>query len=377
MKCCLALVLMLASCTCAQEPVPRTDQPAVHLLDRLPADAVVSGGLPTPGPDRQVYSLPSVAIVRGGTAPEVIDVPVTGGSTYRVQATIHTEALVLGPDSVGASLEVEELDAEGTRLMHHNHMPRYRGTLAGAAVETTLVVRGETTTLRIHLHPGGPEATGTARFEGVTAYQIPGLAGTLSAARWSEDDRIRHLELHEDTRPALVLQADSEVVFDHHVSPPATLRFAIARAKGVTGEVCIRAVQTEELLTWQCTDRARWVEMSVPLQDDAAVHFHIQGPEGAVALLADPRVIPTGRRPGPNVVIITLDTLRADALSSYGAARASPAVDAFAAKSIVYDHAFSVSGWTAPSLASMVVNRLQLRPDVLSYSLGAAPAELR
>lgn len=56
----------------------------------------------------------------------------------------------------------------------------------------------------------------------------------------------------------------------------------------------------------------------------------------------------------PNVVLVVLDTTRADHFSAYGYPRATtPSFDAFAARSIQFDRAFATSSWTVPSHASL------------------------
>ncbi|MCY2960916.1 MAG: sulfatase [Planctomycetota bacterium] len=61
---------------------------------------------------------------------------------------------------------------------------------------------------------------------------------------------------------------------------------------------------------------------------------------------------PTPKR--PNVLLITIDTLRADHLGTYGYPRpTSPQIDAFAARSAVFENAHSSASWTLPSLASI------------------------
>ena len=55
-----------------------------------------------------------------------------------------------------------------------------------------------------------------------------------------------------------------------------------------------------------------------------------------------------------NVVIILIDTLRADHLGCYGYPReTSPNIDRLAAESVVFDRAFSVSPWTRTSVVSL------------------------
>ena len=63
------------------------------------------------------------------------------------------------------------------------------------------------------------------------------------------------------------------------------------------------------------------------------------------------------RRP-PNVILISIDTLRADHLGSYGYERdTSPELDRFAAESVRYGHAVAPAPWTLPSHAGMLTGR--------------------
>jgi len=60
----------------------------------------------------------------------------------------------------------------------------------------------------------------------------------------------------------------------------------------------------------------------------------------------------------PNVVLISLDTLRADRLSCYGAPRrTSPNIDELARRGARFVNAFSPSPWTLPSHAAMLTGR--------------------
>jgi choline-sulfatase len=55
----------------------------------------------------------------------------------------------------------------------------------------------------------------------------------------------------------------------------------------------------------------------------------------------------------PNVILVVLDTMRADRLGAYGARRPTPFLDKLAEQSIVYDRAYAPSSWTVPSIASV------------------------
>lgn len=59
-----------------------------------------------------------------------------------------------------------------------------------------------------------------------------------------------------------------------------------------------------------------------------------------------------------NVLLIVIDTLRADHLSSYGYSRqTSPNLDNLANKGVLFDHTFASASWTLPSHASLMTGR--------------------
>ncbi len=73
-------------------------------------------------------------------------------------------------------------------------------------------------------------------------------------------------------------------------------------------------------------------------------------------------------RPGPNVLLIVVDTLRADHLGCYGSPRAtSPNLDALAARGVRFADATSTSSWTIPSVASYLTGRLPVTHGMLDY----------
>ncbi len=85
----------------------------------------------------------------------------------------------------------------------------------------------------------------------------------------------------------------------------------------------------------------------------------------AVSLLIVALVVPVGAgasdpsSPGPdvarpNVILIVIDTLRADHLSAYGYGRkTSPNIDRLAAQGVLYEQSISASSWTLPAHASL------------------------
>lgn len=86
------------------------------------------------------------------------------------------------------------------------------------------------------------------------------------------------------------------------------------------------------------------------------------------------------RAPAPegagNVLVIVVDTLRADHLPSYGYDRGrTPHLDAFAEDAIRFDQAFANASWTRPSFASIMTGRFPSSHGVMAKS-DALPEDL-
>lgn len=68
--------------------------------------------------------------------------------------------------------------------------------------------------------------------------------------------------------------------------------------------------------------------------------------------------MPAYEAAAPNILMIILDTVRGEEMSLYGYARpTTPALDARARESVVFDRAISASSWTLPSHASLFTGR--------------------
>ena len=60
----------------------------------------------------------------------------------------------------------------------------------------------------------------------------------------------------------------------------------------------------------------------------------------------------------PDIILISIDTLRSDRLGAYGYARdTSPFMDSIARDGIRFKNAFSTSSWTAPAMVSLMTSR--------------------
>src|ERR1043166_140985 len=65
-----------------------------------------------------------------------------------------------------------------------------------------------------------------------------------------------------------------------------------------------------------------------------------------------------GPAPRPNVLLLSIDTLRADHPNVYGYRNraVSPAIDALAADAIVFEHHVAAAPWTTPSHMSLLTS---------------------
>lgn len=86
----------------------------------------------------------------------------------------------------------------------------------------------------------------------------------------------------------------------------------------------------------------------------------------ALLLLAVPA---WAARPRPSVLLVVLDTVRADAVSAYGRVEGTtPVLDELARTGLRYERAYSPSNWTVPAHAAMFTG---LRPSVTGSLRGA------
>jgi len=112
----------------------------------------------------------------------------------------------------------------------------------------------------------------------------------------------------------------------------------------------------------------RWEEGEISLAGGGSLVLRVEadgeGAEEVKSGFAELSVVKKLRRvraqsapDAPNVVMIVLDTLRADRLGMYGSDRGvSPGLDALGNKGVVFDRSFVASPWTWPSTASLITS---------------------
>src|SRR5262245_27503137 len=80
---------------------------------------------------------------------------------------------------------------------------------------------------------------------------------------------------------------------------------------------------------------------------------------------------PTRAPSRPDILLVTIDTLRADHVGVYGAgARATPHLDALAAQGVVFLRALAASSRTAPAHATLFTSQW-VRDHAIGYRNGA------
>ena len=170
--------------------------------------------------------------------------------------------------------------------------------------------------------------------------------------------------------PVYGYRADGERarVFASIVAGSVAFAWIVARALAVTEEGA-----PGRALAWAL--RPRWgPTVLLPLAVTAAtIGVVVLGTGGGV----EPAVARGVASPdAPNIVVVVVDTLRADALGAYGGAdAATPNMDRLAAEGTLFEQALATSSWTLPSVASLFTSQLPGDHGFVTFG-GALPREL-
>ncbi|MAE70737.1 MAG: hypothetical protein CME06_09740 [Gemmatimonadetes bacterium] len=81
-----------------------------------------------------------------------------------------------------------------------------------------------------------------------------------------------------------------------------------------------------------------------------------------------------GPSPLPSIVLISIDTLRADHLSCYGYDRPTPSIDSLAALGVLYENAHASAPWTLPSHVSLFTGLYPSSHGVVDTDRSLPPA---
>ena len=169
---------------------------------------------------------------------------------------------------------------------------------------------------------------------------------------------VESISLGYETRHAIPVAAASSKTFRVQVPANGSLRFAIATAEPDEA-VMFRALVDgnpvfEKTLAKEDGDHW-WDQPRVDLEPWSGESVDITFETDGRALWGSP-VIETEDAPpfGPNLIVISIDCLRADHVGAYGYEKpTTPAIDSFAEDAVVFENASSTSSWTIPAHMSM------------------------
>ncbi len=186
-----------------------------------------------------------------------------------------------------------------------------------------------------------------------------------------EDGAIRRVALAGASVPAWVARAGSGIERPLRVPSAARLRVSAAPWLARPGPMRVRIVAVtagarsvlleRDLRQARAPEQGRWQRMDVDLAPyagrDIVLRFEADEPAtGSFVLWGSPMLVGAAADARPNVVLISLDTVRADHLSLYGYSRpTTPHLAAWSRRwATVFDTAVASAPWTLPSHVSML-----------------------
>ena len=323
---------------------------------------------------------------------------VTGRPTMAVAETSIAELVHLMPTRAGTPAPTYTL-ADETR-------PRFS---APAETSMQLVVPPDgagTLTFDVPATAGGGEVIATGLYDrGKRTYPLPPQRLTVVEADGKRRATLvvpplargagltARIALTLTTPPTSgVLETEAAVA---HVPDHAALQLAygLSEAAGTAGAGLvtfeIAAADAADTPLWSATldparpEARRWHEASVPLDALAGratrLVFRARAADHTALfpVWADPTIVgPAARVPSRrNVILISIDTLRADRLGVYGSYRpTTPAIDAFAAEAALFAEAWSVWPETSGSHMSLFTSRYVSEHGVTSFIATPPPS---
>jgi len=251
-------------------------------------------------------------------------------------------------------------------------------TLSGEAVEARIdfVVERNTTELVVYLFAPVQAPPEAVIVEHVTIEKLPlvdhvGSGGAFPGMSWVPSSAAVSIALDRDVRLALPALPDGARSWGLPASTEARrleLSLGVApRAPGLEGAITLRvdwdgqSVLEERLTAPTDPQQPAWHDriLTLPPNPDgeATLVFTAvgEGNDPPLAFWGHPTVMERNPDRPPNIVLISLDTLRPDRLGAYGGdGSISPRLDALAAEGLLFRQAYSTSSYTLPSHASML-----------------------
>lgn len=194
------------------------------------------------------------------------------------------------------------------------------------------------------------------------------------------DAPLRTFEIDHESRRAQVVALPARLV-RRVPGGPGARTFATSAAAIDRSATFTLSTASGRLLAQVQIPSGRWTEIAVELPQEAGeieLIEALEGTAGQLALWGDDRMIPRQRSGRPDVIVITLDTVRADYLSPYGAPPGdTPVLHQLAQESTTFDAAISTTSWTMPAHAALFTGRMsslnlgfseRLEPELLTMA---------
>jgi arylsulfatase A-like enzyme len=345
---------------------------------------------------------------RGGAADADVrtHVAVRPNTTYRLEGKLRSHDLSPETAEVYGTIHLGEFDYlradnrdENDATRWHRDLPMLAGTSeAWEELRYEFRTQAGTRMLRIAASLGN---WGTA--SGRLCIDQARLVEVAPPPRGEPATLVQQTLVAGELRRALRADPPSAYRAALIVPEQGRLRFAIGiegigipeGADGVRFDVELSSRQAvHRLYTLHVTRRDGWIEADVSLEAYAGQEvelffrtsrsrrgLHPPSPSSDLAVWAHPKVwIPRSagdRETAPDVLLVTVDTLRADHLSCYGHVQnTSPSIDALAADGILFENAFTTVPRTTPALASLMTGDYPRKHGLMTL-LDALPSKQR
>jgi arylsulfatase A-like enzyme len=179
------------------------------------------------------------------------------------------------------------------------------------------------------------------------------------------DTLVREPVVGSVKRKALSLRAPGRLSFYVAVPAQASLSFRVAQEQGsgATARVRVTVEDGEPKQIFEQALKAEWREQVVSLAEFAGqvARIELAADGGGTVAWASPAVVVpevevAKAEPAKHVIVLTIDTLRADRLRVYRSDSRveTPALDAFAKEGTLFVNAQSPENWTKPAVASIL-----------------------
>ena len=293
-----------------------------------------------------------------------IDIPCSAEHSVVVRARMFAASVA---DARQSGLQLVPLSAEREVIREIAQRPQRRGIAEQAAGSWTDVVlfeqrRPGRAFLRLVVTAGVAgtliDQVEVLRLSPVESLRLQGILNPEASLR-------ARMNLDQEEWDCLLLPCTSAATFTLKLpTQPARLQTSLAAitqqsADAVQFEILVNGelLEQQELSTgvpWRSTsvDLRRWAGQQVELC------LRCSGEPGAVACVGAPRVLIRQSSRRPNVVLLSIDTLRPDHLGCYGHdPQISPFIDEFAEEGLLFEQAYSPSSYTLPTHVTLMTGQ--------------------